>query len=455
MFLSLLCVGLTGMSGCTTIPETTYNEPLTQPEDSHPAPIRFTQLKNRLPLGAEIGYLRPNCTFLKKTLGRNAFRGMKTQDLEDAVSEMLEMQGYDIVDTLNTVLEEEEDDEYLRAEYRLGAKLIGAKADICDHSSDDSLIMGSLFPDMQGTSGRLSIEIEWGLYDTLRRSVVYKTTTKGYTRQNWGNVGGREFLFNEAFAMAAHNLGTNPQFHDLIFYGQKPDNSWRKNNKAPNEGRPRKFDPQEDVNIKNLPLWTKQKQANIKQAADNAVLIQTGNGYGSGFFIGKNGYILTNSHVVGDALRVRIVTAHKKEKLTAEVLRSHKGRDVALLRLENMPEDLEINPVPIKVAWPKVSEDIYAVGAPARYKMQDSITKGIVSAHRHLKVEALVANYIQGDVRTIKDSNGGPLLDGNGNIVGITKSALYQFDSESDSGLNLFIPIGEALDYLHIDLIEP
>ncbi len=451
---AVLLMGLTGLSACTNIPVSTFNEPLDQPEDAHPAPIRFSGLKKRLPVGSEVGVLRPNSLFRKVKLGRGVFKNVLNKDLEDTLAEMLEMQGYDIVDTLNTVLEEEDEGEYLRGEYVLGAKLVGAKADVSDTNWTDNIIARTFLPDAQGLSGRLSIEIEWGLYDALHRTVVYKTKTKGYIKQAWGNVEGMSYLFNEAFAMAAHNLGTDPQFHDLVFYGKKPSNDWRKkkagNKTGDNESRPRKFDAQEKVTINNMKLWKIRNQNHVRQAAENAVVVQAGKGHGSGFFITKDGHILTNSHVVGDALRVRVVTAHKKEKLIAEVLRSDKARDVALLRLEEIPDDLEITPAPIQVAWPAVSEDIYAVGAPAHPRLQDTITKGIVSAHRCIKFDGLTMKYIQGDVQIIGGNSGGMLLDAYGNVVGMSVASMYKYLTESDSGLNLFIPVEDALRSLNI-----
>ncbi len=454
LIFTILSVGLAGLSACASVPVSTFETPLSQPEDAHPAPIRFSGLKKHLPVGTEVGVMRLNSLFKKVKLGRNVFKDVLKKDLEETLAEIMEMQGYDIVDSLDVVLPEEEDGVYLRAEYTLGAKLVGAKADVSNTDWANNMIARTLIPGAQGVSGRLSIEIEWGLYDTLRRTVVYKTKTKGYTDQSWGNLEGMNYLFNEAFAMAAHNLGADKKFHDLIFYGKKPSNDWcKKKGVSESEGRPRKFDAQGDVTLKSAQSWSVRDQDHVRQAAKNAVVIQVGKGHGSGFFITKDGHILTNSHVVGDALRVRIVTANKEEKLVAEVLRSDKARDVALLRLEEIPKDLVIVPSPIQVAWPAVSEDIYAVGAPSHVRLQDTITKGIVSAHRRIRFDGLTMKYIQGDVQIIGGNSGGPLLDVYGNVVGISVANMYKYLTESDSGLNLFIPIGEALHYLNVDLV--
>ncbi len=168
-------------------------------------------------------------------------------------------------------------------------------------------------------------------------------------------------------------------------------------------------------------------------------------------FITKQGHILTNAHVVGDALRVRVVTADKDEKLIGEVLRIDKARDVALIRLEEEPGDMEIVVLPIRTEWPTVGEDIYAIGTPKDFNhLQDTVTKGIISAHRmEMKFLGTRQNFIQGDVSVHSGSSGGPLLDAYGNIVAISVGA-YTAGNNHGIGLNYFIPIAEALNKMDI-----
>ena len=85
-----------GLGGCTNVPRSTYKESLDFPEDVRPVPIRFSKLRNTLPPGLDVGTLRPGTLFTRVKLGRDAFRGLPRQDMEDALAEIMEMQGYDI-----------------------------------------------------------------------------------------------------------------------------------------------------------------------------------------------------------------------------------------------------------------------------------------------------------------------------------------------------------------------
>ena len=105
--------------------------------------------------------------------------------------------------------------------------------------------------------------------------------------------------------------------------------------------------------------------------------------------------------------------------------------------------------MPIRLDWPEVSEEIYALGAPLRTRLQDTIRKGIVSAHRKdYKVLGSKQNFIQGDVATHGGNSGGPLLDAQGNITGLSVAGIAI--NRNDTGINFFIPIKEALDQLNI-----
>ncbi|MDB5490968.1 MAG: trypsin-like peptidase protein [Micavibrio sp.] len=180
-----------------------------------------------------------------------------------------------------------------------------------------------------------------------------------------------------------------------------------------------------------------------------AVLISTGSGHGSGFFISEQGHILTNAHVVGNADLVRVVTAGRQYKLIAGVIRKDKERDVALLRIEEMPEDFKPVVLPIRADIPRIGEEVYAIGSPlSEEDLQDTVTKGIVSAWRPSD-RITRQSYIQADVTVQPGNSGGPFLDGHGNILGLTVAG-FTDSAGSTAGLNLFIPIGEALRKLDI-----
>lgn len=452
LFLAILPFLLSACGG--NVAKVDFNPARALPENASPAPLLFRGLDFLIPPGKNIGFTGNSsrgCNWPRQPVSRTTLRrAIDAKFLKESFSDALESTGYDVVGS-NDILPEEQEDEQLRTEYTIRGKVKSVEVDLCEHSANNLLI---LFAAQSGTNGEAHLSIEWSVYDPLKRTVVYKTTTEGYTKRRTPNQEGLTLMLHEAFEMAAHNLGADKEFYDLIVDGKNPD-SWRDKHAARTERNfdaRRIFDPLEPVTIAQTRLSREAFTKNIDHKRKNTVVIQK-LGHGSGFFISGQGHILTNSHVVGDAIRMRIITANKEEKLTAEVLRSDKARDVALLKLETIPEGLEIVMAPIRAAIPNVGEDVYVLGAPRHAsRLQDTLTKGIVSAYRkELKFVGDRQSYIQSDVEIHGGNSGGPLFDANGNIIGLSVASLYAPEGDSN-GLNLFVPIGEALDALGIPL---
>lgn len=368
--------------------------------------------------------------------------------MKQTFADALEANGYDVVDDINIDFRPE--DELQRAEYFVSVRVTDIDVDLCKRGHITLFNRQNTAPDAKG---KLYAKFDWSVYDALRRKVVYKTTTEGYSRRDYPNVEGMKLLFYDAFEMAAHNLSADEDFYNLIVEGKAPPHEWRDNPLDRKfRDRPRKFDSQEEVNIINKPISVQPVPKHIKEVRNAAVMLQK-SGHGSGFFITEEGHILTNQHVVGDAHRMRVVTKGKRHKLIAEVLRRDKVRDVALLKLEEIPENLKIEPLPIRLDKLTVSEDVYAVGVPVNDRLlQNTVVKGIVSAHRLYKDEGVRVPYIQADVKTHKGNSGGPLLDEYGNIVGLSVRGWTVPDTNYGVGLNLFVPIAQALQVLNISV---
>lgn len=446
------------LSGCAQIvvQKVDYAPSAQIPQDAHPAPIKFSGLKFLLPPGTDIGMesgMGPMlfggfCSWGQTPINRRVLsRKFQMKWLEASFEEALETQGYDVTNQIDMDFEYE--DELGRAEYFISAKVVDVDLDLCKRSPSPLTIFNSA----QGAKGKINVTFDWTVYDALRRTVVYETRTQGYSRRDYPNQEGYEILFMDAFDMAAHNLGAEKTFYNLIVEGKKPAHidkaRYNSKSRAP---RPSQFDPLEPVTILNPPLRDKPFTQVAEDKRKNAVTIQK-YGHGSGFFISKQGHILTNAHVVGNSQRTRIVLADKKQAITAEVLRINKARDVALLKLSELPDNYEIELLPIRAEQPKVSTPVYAIGTPKhRDTLDNTITKGIISNHREYKWDGLTLNYIQADVDIHGGNSGGPLLDEYGNIIGISVAGLYMDEAKRGIGLNLFIPIKEALEVLDIGL---
>jgi serine protease Do len=160
--------------------------------------------------------------------------------------------------------------------------------------------------------------------------------------------------------------------------------------------------------------------------------------FGSGFIISKDGYVLTNNHVVQGADKVTVRLSDRRE-LDAEVIGTDQRADVALLKIEG--KDLPVlaigNPEQLQVG-----EWVLAIGSP--FGFEYSVTAGIVSAKaRALPNEAYVP-FIQTDVAINPGNSGGPLLNLQGEVVGIN-SQIYS-RSGGFMGLSFAIPIDVAME---------
>ena len=149
---------------------------------------------------------------------------------------------------------------------------------------------------------------------------------------------------------------------------------------------------------------------------------------GSGVIISPDGYLVTNSHVVGDAQHIT-VTLHDNREFSAEVVGSDPSTDLCLLKLEerNLPFLLIGNSDSLHVG-----EWVIAIGNP--YKLQSTVTAGIVSAKaRNINVfdNKSIESFIQTDAAVNPGNSGGALVNTLGELVGIntaivTKSGSYE-----------------------------
>ncbi len=163
------------------------------------------------------------------------------------------------------------------------------------------------------------------------------------------------------------------------------------------------------------------------------------NSLGSGFIISKDGYILTNHHVVDGADEVIVRMSNRKE-YEAKVIGSDKAADIAVLKIE-ADEDLPTVTIGDSEKL-KVGQWVLAIGSP--FGFDHSVTAGIVSAlGRSLPSDNYVP-FIQTDVAINPGNSGGPLLNLDGKVIGIN-SQIYS-RTGGFMGLSFAIPIELAMD---------
>ncbi len=298
-----------------------------------------------------------------------------------------------------------------RAEFLVGGLVKDLKVDICDS-------FGKV-----NKSGKSSMNVEWQVYSPIQRQVVYTTATSGDAKVKAQPNGGIVAL-NTAFTQAASGLINDQGFNDLVFTQSSGDSIA---DSAPSDA----------TSIPAVALRTGSFQDDVTLTRARVATIVTGGGSGSGYFIAKN-LLLTNEHVVGGSsiVVVKLVTGRE---LVGEVVATNSARDVALLQTES----LGLEGLPLQMSQPQVGDRVFVIGSPMDEDLESTVSAGIVSAFRSL--DGL--RYIQSDTNVLPGNSGGPMFDEQGNVIAMTVAGMFG----AGSGLNLFIPIAEALKALNIE----
>ena len=176
---------------------------------------------------------------------------------------------------------------------------------------------------------------------------------------------------------------------------------------------------------------------------------------GSGMIISKDGYVLTNNHVVEGAEKLTVMTT-SGEEYDATVIGADEVNDVALLKIEG---DEDFPTVSIGDSDQiEVGEQVCAIGNPLG-ELTNTLTVGYVSAlDREISESSTgtTINMFQTDCAINSGNSGGPIFDMNGNVVGIT-TAKYSSSGYSNAasveGIGFCIPINDAMSIVN-DLMQ-
>ena len=160
-------------------------------------------------------------------------------------------------------------------------------------------------------------------------------------------------------------------------------------------------------------------------------------GVGSGFVISADGYILTNNHVVHEATEIKVKLADGKE-YDAKVVGRDLKTDLALLKAEGASglHALQLGDSDSL----KVGNWVVAVGSP--FGLEQTVTAGIVSAKGRVIGSGPYDNFIQTDASINPGNSGGPLLNMEGEVVGINTAIFSQ--SGGNVGIGFAIPVNMA-----------
>ncbi|MFJ8488095.1 S1C family serine protease [Streptomyces sp. NPDC094038] len=184
----------------------------------------------------------------------------------------------------------------------------------------------------------------------------------------------------------------------------------------------------------------------IKDVLPSVVQIQASSDLGSGVVYDGNGHIVTNAHVVGNEKRFKVTTANTEEPLTATLVYSYPQQDLAVIRLDRIPDGLKAAAFgdTEKVS---VGQITLAMGSPLG--LSSSVTEGIVSATGRTVSEntagggtgATIPNMVQTSAAINPGNSGGALVNLDGQVIGIPTLAA----SDPDLGGSAAPGIGFAI----------
>ena len=268
------------------------------------------------------------------------------------------------------------------------------------------------------------------------------TGSKGLSVKVEGNTSGNMYeqqATNPAGGDYTSDYTFDQYYNDLV---KNAVNSTTTTNNAAKNYTDKNFD---GIIIDTKLSGEKSAQSAYEKVSDSTVAILTfedkisseenAEGQGTGIIVSSDGYIVTNSHVIGDsktAYKYQIINNDGK-KYTANVVGYDTRTDLAVLKIKGK----DLKPVHfVKKSHLQVGEDIIAVGNPGGLDFQNSLTKGIVSAKDRTLDDSTVS-YIQTDAAVNPGNSGGPLCNLYGEVIGITTAKI---NSATYEGMGFAIP---------------
>lgn len=412
--LLLIYLPLVGLVGCGT--SAVIKEVNDQPVQElslaiagNSKPIQLSKIVVRLKRGEHIGAEQGGllCVPQADLTWRGGRMSLNSEEFTDAFKEELEKYSFKTVGDANALFE---DPSTWKSEILVAGLIKELKANICFP-----------FGIYYGPKGEAFVKVEWQIYSKLDRAVVHRVVTEGAFKATSTQNGGANAVVLNAFTQAARNLLADEKFRSIVVRGGEAV-------------KETVFKAADGLVI--TPGKSKALTGRTDEWKDGVATVFAGGGHGSGFAISEN-LILTNHHVVGESGKV-VVKIGAGFEVTGEVIAYNSAQDVAVVKLAaSLPRHFRL-----QRNLPTVGADVFAVGSPVSEQLQASVTKGVVSGIRQDNGKT----FIQSDVNVLSGSSGGPLLNSDGEAVGITVSGLRV--NGATQGINFFVPIKDALEVM-------
>ena len=306
------------------------------------------------------------------------------------------------------------------ADLEVGAEITDFHEDICYPMVDP----GSRILNNYGVSkGTIQIDMSWQVFSTLEQKVVARVSTSGGFALTKTGPNSESALVTAAYVENIRALLNAREFRDAVT--------------APALAAGQRL---QTGSLAPLALTATAGSPTVADSVGSVVAVFAGDGFGSGFVVG-DGYLITNRHVVGDVSTVKVRWPDGLE-FAGEVVRTDARRDVALIKTDTRGRPaLGVRSEPLQPG-----DTVFAIGTPLDPSLQNTVTRGVVSAMRTIDGFA----YIQSDVSVTHGNSGGPLLDDKARVVGLTVAG-YE-PNGAPVGINLFIPIRDAIDFLALSI---
>ena len=213
-------------------------------------------------------------------------------------------------------------------------------------------------------------------------------------------------------------------------------------------------------NIKSVEVVDNSIADAVEKAYDAVVVIESYNNdtlksTGTGFVYkktGGKGYIMTNNHVVDDANNVKIIYSNGTTT-TADILGKETYSDIAVLTVK---DDTVLSVVSLGDSTKmRLGDTVFTIGSPLGSEYSGTVTRGILSNKDRLVAVSLtsgstsdwIMKVLQTDAAINPGNSGGPLLNINGEVIGINSLKLVENEIE---GMGFAIPIEDAIYYAEI-----
>ena len=275
-------------------------------------------------------------------------------------------------------------------------------------------------PDFDRIYGDIVFVIDWQIYSKAADKVVGDVTITSSFSTTGHEQGNYDRLVQGGIRENIRQLLASPDFKAAIAGASTPQ-------AFVSENQPKIV----------LTATQSSRPTPISDAVGSVMVIFSSGGHGSGFLASSDGYVVTAAHVVGSDKYVKIRWSDGLEGI-GEVVRTNGSRDVALIKTD--PRGRQ--PLALRRESPQPGDTVFAIGAPIDPKLQNTVTRGVVSANRIMDG----FSFIQSDVTVDPGNSGGPLLDEQGRVLGFTDKGLRS--AEAPTGLNFFVPIDDALRFL-------